>query len=87
MGAAGAVQYDYLAGVLIVPGTAAAGTVSIQDGNGSSIQVFPGGGTTALADLKPFLVPLGIYALAATTPGWRIINGTNVTAIGIGKFT
>lgn len=86
MGATGA-QYDYLAGVLVVPGTVSCGVVSIKDGNGSAISVFAGGGTSALADLKPFVVPLGLYALAATTPGWKITTGANVTAIGIGKFT
>jgi hypothetical protein len=86
MGASGA-QYDYIAGVLIIPATSAAGAVSIKDGNGSAISVFAGGGTTALADLKPFLVPLGLHALAGTTPGWKITTGTNVSAIGIGKFT
>lgn len=86
LGATGA-QYDYIAGVLIVPGTAAAGAVSIKDGNGSAISVFAGGGTTALSDLKPFLVPLGLHCLAATTPGWKVTTGTNVTAVGIGKFT
>lgn len=86
LGATGA-QYDYLAGVLIIPATSAAGVVSITDGNGSAITVFAGGGTTALADLKPFLVPLGLHCLAATTPGWKVTTGTNVSAIGIGKFT
>jgi len=86
MGATGA-QYDYLAGVLIVPATAAAGVVSITDGNGSAITIFAGGGTTALPTLAPIMVPLGLYALAATTPGWKITTGTNVSAIGIGKFT
>lgn len=86
MGATGA-QYDYLAGVLIIPGTVAAGAVTIADGNGGAITIFAGGGTTALTDLKPFMVPLGLYALAATTPGWKIVTLTNVTAIGIGKFT
>ena len=86
MGATGA-QYDYIAGVLIIPGTSAAGAVSIKDGNGSSISIFAGGGTTALADLKPFMVPLGLHALASTTPGWKITTGANVTAIGIGTFT
>jgi len=86
LGATGA-QYDYLAGLLIIPGTAAAGAVSITDGNGSAISVFAGGGTTALTDLKPFMVPLGMYALAATTPGWKVTTGTNVTCIGIGRFT
>lgn len=86
MGASGA-QYDYLAGLLIIPGTVAAGAVSIKDGNGSAISVYAGGGVTALTDLKPFMVPLGLYALAPTSPGWKITTGTNVTAIGIGRFT
>lgn len=86
MGASGA-QYDYLAGVLIVPGTAAAGAVSIKDGNGSSISIFAGGGTTALPTLAPFLVPLGLHCTASTSAGWKITTGANVTAIGIGKFT
>lgn len=86
MGATGA-QYDYIAGLLVVPGTVSCGAVSVKDGNGSAISVFAGGGTSALADLKPFLVPLGLYALAATTPGWKITTGANVTAVGIGRFT
>ena len=75
---------DYLAGVVIIPGTAAAGTVSIQDGANTAISVFAGGGTTALTDLRPFFVPLGIFSTAGA---WKIINGANVTAIGVGKFT
>lgn len=86
MGATGA-QYDYIAGVLVVPGTVSCGAVSIKDGNGSAISIFAGGGTSALTDLKPFVVPLGLYALASTTPGWKITTGANVTAVGIGKFT
>lgn len=86
MGATGAVG-DYLAGVVIIPGVAAAGTVGITDGNGSTISLFAGGGTTALPTLAPFFVPLGAAAKIATTAGWRIINGANVTAIGVGKFT
>ena len=83
LGATGATG-DYLAGLLIVPGTTAAGAVSIKDGVGSAISVFAGGGTTALGDLKPFMVPIGAF----TTGGaWKVTTGTNVTAIGIGKFT
>lgn len=83
MGATGAVG-DYLAGVLIVPGTTGAGTVSIKDGNGSSINIFVAG---TLADLTPIYVPIGARCLAAVTPGWKITTGANVTAIGFGKFT
>lgn len=85
MGATGA-QYDYIAGVLVVPANTSPGAVSIKDGNGSAITVFTGG-ASSVTDLKPFVVPLGLYALAATTGGWKITTGSNVSAIGIGKFT
>jgi hypothetical protein len=83
LGAAGATG-DYLEAVLIVPGTTAAGAVSIKDGSGSSISIFAGGGTTALADLAPIYVPL---AIISTSGAWKITTGSNVTAIGIGNFT
>lgn len=83
LGATGAIG-DYLAGVLIVPGAADCGAVSIKDGSGSAITIFAGGGTTALPTLAPIFVPLGIYATGA---GWKITTGANVTAIGIGDFT
>jgi hypothetical protein len=82
MGSTGAAG-NYLAGVLIVPGTTAAGAVSIKDGAGSAISIFAGGGTTALTTLIPFFVPLGIYCATS----WKITTGTNVTAIGVGRFT
>jgi hypothetical protein len=85
LGATGALG-DYLAGVVVVPGTTAAGTVSFEDGNVTT-EIFAGGGTSALSDLKPFFIPLGIVAKNATTPGFRLILGANVTAIGVGKFT
>lgn len=83
LGATGA-SGDYLAGVLIVPATSAAGAVSIKDGSGSSITIFAGGGTTALPTLAPIFVPLGIYS---TSGAWKLTTGANVTAIGVGKFT
>jgi hypothetical protein len=85
LGTTGA-QYDYLAGVLVVPATTAPGNVLIRDGNGSDITVFVGG-ASSVGDLRPFMVPLGLYALAATTGGWRVTTGANVSVIGIGKFT
>lgn len=83
LGATGAAG-DYLAGVLIVPGTTAAGAVSIKDGSGSSITIFAGGGTTPLTTLIPFFVPLGIVSASGA---WKVTTGANVTAIGVGNFT
>ena len=83
LGATGAVG-DYLAGILITPTTTGAGSVSIKDGNGSSIAIF---NTGTLSNLVPFFVPLGIKCVNATTPGWKVTTGANVTVIGVGNFT
>lgn len=82
MGATGGTG-DYLAAVLIVPATAAAGAVSIKDGS-TSISIFAGGGTTALPTLAPIRVELGMISVSGA---WKITTGTNVSAIGIGNFT
>ncbi len=83
LGATGATG-DYLAGILIVPATTAAGAVSIKDGSGSAISLFAGGGVTALTTLIPFFVPLGIKS---TGGAWKVTTGSNVSAIGVGNFT
>lgn len=74
---------DYLAGVLVFPGTAACGVVTILD-NATTIGTFPGGGTTALPSLVPFMIPLGLFSVSGA---WKITTGANVTAVGVGKFT
>lgn len=84
LGATGAIG-DILDGVLIVPGTAAAGIVQIKDATGGTARtVFAGGGTTALPSLVPFFVPIGAASIAG---GWYVITNANVTAIAVGKFS
>lgn len=83
LGATGAAG-DYLSHLILIPGTAAAGAVSIKDGGGSAITVFAGGGTTALPTLAPITVFLGMKSLAGA---WSVTTGANVTAIGVGDFT
>ncbi len=85
MGATGAVG-DFLAGVLIVPATLSPGAVSITDGDGSAITIFTGGASSILT-LHPFFVPVGAKCVNATTPGWKVTTGTNVSALGVGFFT
>lgn len=80
LGATGAAG-DLLQGLLIVPATTGAGTVSIKDGGGSSINVFVSG---TLADLKPHWIPLGIKS---TSGAWKVTTGTNVSVIAVGTFT
>lgn len=82
MGATGAAG-DYLAGVLVFPGTAGCGVVTILD-NATVIGTFPGGGTTALPSLVPFMIPIGLFSVSGA---WKITTGANVTACGVGKFT
>ena len=86
LGATGAVG-DILDTLIIVPGTTAAGAVSITDGNGSAITLFVGGGTTALIDLAPKVVHIGAACVNSTTPGWKVTTGNNVTVLAVGKFT
>jgi hypothetical protein len=77
-GAAG----EWLEGLLITPAVVACGVVTLLDG-ATSIPIFVGGATTALADAKPFYVP--IKAKAATA--WKVTTGANVSVIAVGNFT
>jgi hypothetical protein len=80
LGATGAAG-DYFKGLLIIPATIAAGTVSIKDGAGSAINVFV---TGTLPSLAPIYVPLG---LKSTGGAWSVTTGANVSAIAMGNFT
>ncbi len=80
LGGAGA-ALDFLDGVLIVPATTSPGAVAILDGS-TSITIFAGG-SSSVADLKPFFVPVG----ANCTSVWKVTTGSNVSAIAVGRFT
>lgn len=82
LGATGATG-DYLGQVLIIPATTSPGAVSIKDGGGATIPVFPGG-AASVATLIPFPVPLGIRSLSGA---WQVTTGANVSAIAAGRFT
>lgn len=82
MGATGATG-DFLGSVLIVPATTSPGAVSIKDGSGSAITIFTGG-ATSVSNLAPIAVPLGY---TSTGGAWKLTTGTNVSAIGAGRFT
>ncbi len=85
LGASGAVG-DYLDHLVIVPATTSPGAVSIKDGNGSAITIFTGG-ALSVATLVPFTAELGMTTVAATTPGWKVTTGSNVSVIGVGNFS
>lgn len=82
LGATGSVG-DFLYSVLIVPATTSPGAVSIKDGAGSAITLFTGG-ASSVADLKPFLVELG---LRSTAGAWSVTTGAAVSAVAAGVFT
>lgn len=75
---------DLLERLIIVPETTGAGTVAIQDGDGTAINVFVAG---TLADLTTIVIPIGARCVNATTPGWKITTGANVHVIAVGRFT
>ena len=82
IGAVGAIG-NVLLRVIIVPTTVAAGAVAIKDGADTAIQIYDGGAVTALADLKPMVVELGMASNAGV---WQITTGANVRAIAVGRF-
>lgn len=84
-GATGSVG-DYLTSVTIVPATTSPGAVSVADANGSSITIFVGG-ASSVSNLCPFTVGVTAKCTGATTPGWHVTCGANVSAIASGNFT
>jgi hypothetical protein len=74
---------DYLSHVIVSPATASCGVVTILD-NATALVSFPGGGTTALSNLIPFVIPVGIIS---SSGAWKITTGSNVSCVAVGKFT
>jgi hypothetical protein len=83
LGASGQIG-DFLAGLLVVPATTAAGAVSIKDGGGSSVTVFTGATVTALTTLIPFYIPIGAKSTAGA---WKVTTVANVSVIAFGTFS
>ena len=71
---------DLLERLIIVPETTGAGTVAIQDGADTAINVFV---TGTLSDLHPIIIPLG---MRSATGSWQITTGANVHVIAVGRF-
>lgn len=78
VGAAG----DVLARVIVIPATTSPGAVTIKDGANTAITIFPGG-ASSVTTLSPIIVPVGARSTAGA---WQISTGTNVSAIGVGRF-
>jgi hypothetical protein len=71
---------DYIEGLIIVVATAATSQVSIKDGAGPAITVFPnspGGG------VGTYNVALGMKSSAGA---WKVTTGAGCTVIAVGNF-
>lgn len=80
LGATG-IKGDILERLIIVPETTGAGTVAIQDGDGTAINVFVAG---TLADLSPIVIDFGMPSIVGA---WSVTTGANVHVIAIGQFS
>lgn len=83
LGVTGAVG-DWLQRIIITVATAATAAVSIKDGNGSAISILP---NTPGGGVGVYVVELGLKAVNATTPGWKVTTGAGSTVVGVGDFT
>lgn len=73
---------DYLAVLMIVPGTTSPGAVTFKDGSGSSVTAFPGGASSVTT-----LHPVSFIVNAISASGaWSVTTGANVTVWASGKF-
>lgn len=81
LGASGAAG-DFIAGVLVIPETLDAGSVTLTDDSGSVV-LFEGG-TGSVGCLVPFYIPLG---LRSSGSGWSISTGADVHVLATGDFS
>lgn len=75
---------DYLAYVTVFPTVAASGPVTIFDSTAVTIGSYAGGATTALPSLVPFRIDIGAFSVSS---GWKVTTSSNISALGVGKFT
>lgn len=72
---------DFLSHLIIVVSTAATSAVSIKDGGGSSIAVFP---NSPGSGVGTYTVPIGTYSERGP---WKVTTGAGVAVIGVGSFS
>jgi hypothetical protein len=74
---------DYLDHMVVIPATTAPGVVTIKD-NATSLIAYPGGGTTALLTLTPFVIYVGAVSRSGA---WKVTTGSNVSVLAVGRFS
>lgn len=86
VGPTGGAAGDLLANIILVPLTVAMGAVSIKDGGGPAITIYPGvpAGGSYIVDKAPSIVELGMRSQAGP---WRVSTGPNVEVIVTGELS
>lgn len=79
LGATGA-SGDYLARLIVFPGTTAPGAVTLFD-DVATVFVYAGGSAPTV---EPFEIILGIFSVSGA---FKITTGANVSVLAIGSFT
>jgi hypothetical protein len=77
LGATGSVG-DYLSHLVIIPATAAPGTVALLDGATTLFTITPPAST------QPFTVAVGATSKVGA---WKLTTGANVSVMSVGDFT
>lgn len=81
LGASGA-KGNILERLIVTVNTSLTSTVSIKDGNGSSIPI-----VAANSAIGVYALDIGARCVNTTTPGWSVTTGAGATVLAIGKFT
>lgn len=72
---------DYLAEVVVFPGTLTPGSLTIKDG-ATTVATFAGG-SGSVSNLVPFPIPIGAKSVSGA---WSVVTTANITAFATGDF-
>src|ERR1700761_5395666 len=73
---------DELASLILLPSTTSPGAVTLKDGDGTPMVLFPGG-AGSLTSLAPIPVPLNIKS---RNGAWTVTTGADVSVLATGRF-
>lgn len=83
-GGSGGAAGDWLDFLLIVPATTSPGAVGIYDSSGGTEIIVFAGGSSSVASLVAFTVPIRAVSV---TGAWCVTTGSNVSVVASGNFT
>jgi hypothetical protein len=83
-GGSGGATGDWLDFLLIVPATTSPGAVGLYDSSGGAEIIVFAGGSSSVASLVPFAIPIRAISAAGA---WCVTTGANVSVVASGNFT